>query len=816
LVERKKIDLSKIPGVGSKTLEKLEEVGFTDPMSIAVASPSELASIAEIGEATAAKIINAVRSMLEIGFEPADKLLEKRKEIGYITTGSKALDQLLGGGVQTQSITEFAGEYATGKCVSKDTPVLFFNDDTPHLHTIEDAYSFYKEKYGERPWDEGFLVNTPEVEVIGLTKDGFKRVKALGLYKQFVNSLVKVKTRGGRVLKITKSHKLLTVSEDGLRWIPAGMLKPKDAIGTPKMINMNVGKRKKLTKEDAYFIGLFVAEGTKNPLSITTASEKIKDWIKDYVEKRFGYKPRIRIDKRKNLLKYTILLRKSTKEFLGKLSECKAGTKFVPNTIFVSPKEIVISFLKGYLDGDGHLGSTIDMTTKSKRLATDLSYLLLRVGISATLNKHFVEGKRYWAVRVVGFDRDVFSRLLKLEKQYNTRNSSYGYPPQIVRYIQRIYKATLGGKKYNSFTFYHALTREKVARRVINQKTMERIISVFTSGLKDIKHAINLTNDLENLDKKQFKKLLDLLPFAYTSISRDTGINKSTLRNYVRRGLPKTKKSRVFTIKKALISKLSKRLTILEKALGTLKVITSLNWDIIESVEEIEYNDYVYDFIVPEGHTFIGGSLPTLLHNTQVAFQLAVNVQLPPEKGGLNARCLFIDTESTAKPERIAQIAKYAGLDPKEALKNIYVARAYNSDHQLFLVEKASELIKEKNVKLLIIDSLMSHFRADYIGRGELATRQQKVNRMMHNLQRIADAYNIAIYVTNQVMARPDILFGDPTAIIGGHVVAHQVGVRVYLRKSRENKRIARLRDAPDLPPGECVFKITEKGIEDV
>lgn len=316
MAERKKIDLSKIPGVGSKTLEKLEEVGFTDPMSIAVANPSELANIAEIGEATAAKIINAVRSMLEIGFEPADKLLEKRKEIGYITTGSKALDQLLGGGVQTQSITEFAGEYATGK--------------------------------------------------------------------------------------------------------------------------------------------------------------------------------------------------------------------------------------------------------------------------------------------------------------------------------------------------------------------------------------------------------------------------------------------------------------------------------------------------------------------TQVAFQLAVNVQLPEEKGGLNARCLFIDTESSAKPERIAQIAKHAGLDPREALKNIYIARAYNSDHQLFLVEKASELIKKKNIKFFVVDSLMSHFRADYIGRGELATRQQKVNRMMHNLQRIADAYNIAIYVTNQVMARPDILFGDPTAIIGGHVVAHQVGVRIYLRKSRENKRIARLRDASDLPPGECVFKITEKGIEDV
>ena len=111
----KEIKLEDIPGVGAKIAEKLREVGFADPMAIAVASPGELASIAEIGEATASKIINAVRNMLEMGFETADKILEKRKQIGYITTGSKALDQLLGGGVQTQAITEFFGEYATGK-----------------------------------------------------------------------------------------------------------------------------------------------------------------------------------------------------------------------------------------------------------------------------------------------------------------------------------------------------------------------------------------------------------------------------------------------------------------------------------------------------------------------------------------------------------------------------------------------------------------------------------------------------------------------------------------------------------------------------
>ncbi len=201
---------------------------------------------------------------------------------------------------------------------------------------------------------------------------------------------------------------------------------------------------------------------------------------------------------------------------------------------------------------------------------------------------------------------------------------------------------------------------------------------------------------------------------------------------------------------------------------------------------------------------------------TQVAFQLAVNVQLPREQGGLEGACLFIDTEATFRPERIMELAKAVGLDPEEALKNIIYARAYNSDHQMLLVEKAAEIIKEKNVKLLVIDSVTSHFRAEYTGRGELAERQQKLNRHLHMLQRLADVYNLAVYITNQVMARPDVMFGDPTQPVGGHILGHFSTHRVYLRKSKGNMRIARIIDSPYLPEGECVFAITSEGIRDV
>lgn len=200
---------------------------------------------------------------------------------------------------------------------------------------------------------------------------------------------------------------------------------------------------------------------------------------------------------------------------------------------------------------------------------------------------------------------------------------------------------------------------------------------------------------------------------------------------------------------------------------------------------------------------------------SQLGFQLAVNVQLPKEKGGLNGACLFIDTESTFRPERIVQIAEGMGLDQKKVLNNIFVARAFNSDHQIVLAEKAKDIIKEKNIKLVIVDSLTALFRSDYTGRGELAPRQQTLNRHIHTLQRLADVNNVAVYVTNQVMARPDMMFGDPTAAIGGHIVGHGTGVRIYLRKSKGEKRIARLIDSPFLPEGEAVFTVTEKGIGD-
>jgi len=198
---------------------------------------------------------------------------------------------------------------------------------------------------------------------------------------------------------------------------------------------------------------------------------------------------------------------------------------------------------------------------------------------------------------------------------------------------------------------------------------------------------------------------------------------------------------------------------------------------------------------------------------TQIAHQLCVNVQLPKENGGMESNAYFIDTENTFRPERIIQMAEALELDPDTILENIHVARAYNSSHQMLLVEKVIEMAKEKPGGLLIVDSLTAHFRAEYVGRGALADRQQKLNKHMHDLLKWSDLNNGAVCVTNQVSSKPDAFFGDPTRPIGGHIVGHTATFRIYLRKSKGPKRIARLIDSPHLPEGEAVFTVQQEGI---
>jgi len=199
---------------------------------------------------------------------------------------------------------------------------------------------------------------------------------------------------------------------------------------------------------------------------------------------------------------------------------------------------------------------------------------------------------------------------------------------------------------------------------------------------------------------------------------------------------------------------------------------------------------------------------------TQFCHTMCVNVQKPKDEGGLDGGVLYIDTEGTFRPERIVSIAKAKGLDPEKVLERIVVAKAYNSSHQELIMEEVGPVIEANKIKLIVVDSAVGLFRAEYLGRGTLSVRQQRLNRFMHLLTRTAETYNVAALATNQVMASPDTFFGDPTRPVGGNVVAHTSTYRVYFKKSGK-KRIARMVDSPHHPEQEVLFILTEAGVSD-
>ncbi|HET7285219.1 MAG TPA: DNA repair and recombination protein RadA [Nitrososphaeraceae archaeon] len=199
---------------------------------------------------------------------------------------------------------------------------------------------------------------------------------------------------------------------------------------------------------------------------------------------------------------------------------------------------------------------------------------------------------------------------------------------------------------------------------------------------------------------------------------------------------------------------------------------------------------------------------------TQICHTLCLLVQQKKSKEWINSKALYIDTENTFRPERIVSIALSRNLDPDKALENIIIAKAYNSAHQELIVEQTGPIIDTNKVKLLIVDSAVAHYRAEFLGRATLSDRQQRLNKFMHMLLRIAETYNVAVLATNQIQSSPDAIFGDAFKPTGGHVVAHTSTYRIYLKRSGKN-RIARMVDSPYHPEREVLFTLAEQGLSD-
>ncbi|KAI9055802.1 hypothetical protein LZ554_000742 [Drepanopeziza brunnea f. sp. 'monogermtubi'] len=202
---------------------------------------------------------------------------------------------------------------------------------------------------------------------------------------------------------------------------------------------------------------------------------------------------------------------------------------------------------------------------------------------------------------------------------------------------------------------------------------------------------------------------------------------------------------------------------------------------------------------------------------TQLAHTMAVIAQLPKEMGGAEGKVAYI--EGTFRPERIAEIAERFGVDPDQACENIAYARAQNSEMQTELLEGLAANFATNEYRLLVIDSVMSLYRTDYCGRGELSERQQVLGQFLRRATQMAEEFNLVVLMTNQVMSDPgaSALFAgaDGRKPAGGHILAHASTTRLLLRKGRGEERVAKIVDSPDCPEREATYIITTGGIDD-
>ncbi|KAJ3558548.1 hypothetical protein NM688_g863 [Phlebia brevispora] len=316
----------------------------------------------------------------------------------------------------------------------------------------------------------------------------------------------------------------------------------------------------------------------------------------------------------------------------------------------------------------------------------------------------------------------------------------------------------------------------------------------------------------------------DILKLKAAAINTVSGVNMTTRRQLLKiKGMSEAKVEKIKeAAHKILGSSFATGLEIQEKRKRVLAISTgSKNVDTI-----------LGGGIMSQSITEVYGEFRT--GKTQLAHTMSVVAQLPPDMGGASGKA------RTFRPDRIRSIAERFGVNGDMALENILYARAFNSEHQMELINECSmRFAEDKDFRLLIVDSIMALFRTDYSGRGELSERQQKVTRrvllsvmylstcydmqlaqMLSKLSKLSEEFNIAILMTNQVQSDPGatmtFVAGGALKPIGGHILSHASATRMFLRKGRAEERVAKLVDSPDRPESEASYKLDEGGWADV
>jgi RecA/RadA recombinase/transcriptional regulator with XRE-family HTH domain len=837
-VEKKRyLSIEDIPGVTSSIAEKLRELGFNTVESLAMATIRELEQ-AGISDKKAFEIINAARSSVTLSFVRADELLEKRQNVLRLTTGSKKLDELLGGGLETQTITEFYGEYGSGKsqiahqaCVNVQLPpekgglgggALYIDTENslPYdeiILVVEDGVYKFK-KIGEivehallsgRVNIIGGTLSTCDnpkgLRVVGFDPKDYKvkTFEITGFMKHPPSEIYLVKLASGRKVKVTAHHNFFTLSDEGkLSPISTKDLKVGNFVAVPSklpILNENAVLDLINLIGDYQTNGFYVRGGVKFRSFLQKNGEKLRE-----IAEELGLKHDIVNNwKRRGCVPLKIYLKLKDRVSEDVENELTIGGRSksnnLPAKIKVDP--VFLRFLAAYI-AEGSItevNNRVILTTGNEEVKRWIYDFSKKFGLQLQKAKN-------------GFDFIITSKALigLLHSLKIGRNAHQKSIPAFILGLPDTLKKIWLDSYVQCDGNFNALTHQ------INCETVSKDLA---NGLLYLLTSIGIPARNCSVNRHYRGKPSVTYNVHWTiSPSKDTRLEclPGTIVGNI---LRKNRKREGLGIKDlALALGYKNEGAIWQVESGNVKKVGRKKlWKIIK---ELKKHGLIEDLVNLE--VLLKGDIwfDEVVGIEKVGVEPTYDVEVMPEHreienfiGGYGG--IFL--HNTFRPERIVQMAKFRGLDPQKAVKNIIWAEAYTSDHQIFLLENADKVIKENNIRLIVVDSLTAHFRSEYIGRENLALRQQKLNQHMHKLIRLARGFNAVALVTNQVMASPEAFFSETIRPIGGHIVAHTSHTRVFLRKSaRGFIRIARLVSSPYLPEGECLFKITENGIEDV
>lgn len=767
--EKQELTLENLPGVGAATAEKLRDAGYTDLISIAVASPGELVQASGLGESSARKVINFCRNHLDMGFESGDQLLKKREQVTKITTGCKSFDNILKGGIETGAITEAYGAYGSGK--------------TTLAHQLAVNVQLPIEKGGAN----GVAV---WIDSEGTLRPEF--IKQLAEAKGLDPNKVLKNFRGVRAFNSDHQMLLAEKAEELIR----------------------EGLPVKLIIIDS-LMSHFRSEFCVTPDTLIMGNPKVGR-IRDYKtgDKVLSHKGIFRRVLSKQIISYNGDILKINPCYGAKVrvtgDHCVFAMKTVRNTYYRRQSKFRKKLEQGYI---------------FKKLIGKNHYKLIEGFGPDWVKSDTLKKGDFLIFPVINEIEDI-----KTIRISDNMKGKYHLEEGIIR--------------CNSF-YHESSLYEKVMKDYLLSPKKGRIVYISN------KYGLPVSTVYQWVHKQQktrddIIKLKDEIPVDSNFmrllgyyLAEGSGVSDHQIRFTFNSKETEYIKDVKRLIKKIFGIKVNKDVFI--RNATNICISSRLLMDFFKSLvgnNAIEKRLPQWVLYLPQDKQkeLINGYWRGDGCKSEYGFQFdTASLVLAEQIKLILSRLGFIPTFRTVaagrkNPKYVVEVfgeklkdfcdivgEKHNIIDKRSKSYN----RGWNDGNYLFV--PINKIEKEHYDGLLYNLEIEkdSSYSGNYCvlhncGRGTLADRQQKLNKHLHVLLRMAQKYNIAVYITNQVMAKPDTFFGDPTEAVGGHILHHASTYRVYLRRGKKGSRVAKLVDAPALPDAECCFMVTEEGLKDI